>query len=259
MGSHIFRRQGYFASGFDYSTTGHEAYMVEVFSHCLDSNPGAFIDVGVNLGQTLTKILGIDANREYIGFEPQIACSFNVEQFLRLNNLNNAQVLPIALSDSNEMLKIYSQGQFDEMASLRTNSQSDPDLTRVSYVQSRIGDDVFEELKIGKICAIKIDVEGAELRVLRGMKETLRKKAQAIIFEVLPNFSGITNRKMNPTEDCFANQIMADSIYSLLTNYGYDIFQIENQSRERKTSRFELNDMTGFVGSNYIALASIDS
>jgi hypothetical protein len=64
---------------------------------------------------------------------------------------------------------------------------------------------------------------------------------------------------MNPNEDCFANQIMADSIYSLLTNYEYDIFQVDDQSRERKISRFELNDMTGFVGNNYITLASIDN
>jgi FkbM family methyltransferase len=151
--------------------------MVEVYTRCLDSNSGAFIDVEVNLGQTLTKILGIDANRGYIGFEPQIACSFNIEQFLRLNDLNNAQVLPIVLSDSNEILKIYSQGQFDEMASLRTHSLSDPDLTRISYVQSRVGDDVFEELKIGKICAIKLT-----LRVLRGIQETLRKKSSSYNF-----------------------------------------------------------------------------
>lgn len=253
IGNQSFRRQGYYASQMDYSKTRHEAYMVDVFRRRLDSSPGTFIDIGVNVGQTLIKILEIDPNRVYIGFEPQIACSYNVEQFLRLNDLKNAEVLPIALSDSNNIVKFYSQGQFDEMASLKTKVAGAEIMPSVSHVQARIGDEVLRELEIGEICAIKIDVEGAELQVLRGLQETLRTKSPPIIFEVLPNFSGVIERKMHSSADCSKNQAFADAIYDLFTNAGYDIFQIDYKGGETKISRFELDDMAAFAGSNYIA------
>jgi hypothetical protein len=44
-------------------------------------------------------------------------------------------------------------------------------------------DDKLRDLGIEKVTIIKIDVEGADLEVLQGLKETLKKSHPSIIFE----------------------------------------------------------------------------
>jgi len=251
FGNQRFKMPGYYASRLANNDEFHEVYMKLVYQGLLASRPGTFIDIGVNIGQTLIKILGIDRNRAYIGFEPQIPCCYNVEQFLQLNHLRNVSILPIAISDSNSILKLYSHGQFDEMASLAT--KDDENMPVVSYAQARIGDEVFRELEIQDICVIKIDVEGAELQVIRGLQETLLAKHPPLIFEILPNFYGLVERIMYPPAYCEKNQASADAIFQILTDIGYEIFNIDDKGSERKISRFELDDCVNYVGNNYIA------
>lgn len=251
FGDQRFKMPGYYASRLANSDEFHEIYMKLVFQRLLASRPGTFIDIGVNIGQTLVKILGIDRNRAYVGFEPQIPCCYNVEQFLKLNDLRNVTVLPIAISDSNSILKFYSHGQFDEMASLETKNEET--LPVVSYAQARIGDEVLRELEIQEICAIKIDVEGAELQVIRGLQETLLAKHPPLIFEILPNFYGLVERIMHPPAYCEKNQASADAIFHILTDIGYEIFNIDDKGSEKKISRFELDDRVNYAGNNYIA------
>jgi FkbM family methyltransferase len=253
FGGQSFRMPGYYASRLPGADDAHEAYMVAVLRRRLEASPGVFVDIGVNIGQTLAKVLGIDRNRAYLGFEPQISCCYNVDQFLRLNELHNARVLPIALSDCNRMLAFYAQGEFDEMAGLIAASGGATGARRAHFVPARIGDEALRELGVGDICAIKIDVEGAELPVMRGLRETLRVRRPSVIFEVLPNFHGRAERVMHPPSECARNQASADAICALLGAVGYDIFQIDDRGGETRIDRFELNDRDNHVGNNYIA------
>lgn len=256
IGDEGFKFHGYHASRLDNSENRHEAYMLDVLRRQLESRPGIFIDVGVNVGQTLLKILAIDRQRAYIGFEPQIACCYDVGCFLNLNSLSNAAVLPVALSDSNEITAFYARDQYDEMASLVNQPEVFGGTLAKTHVQARIGDEILRELKVQDICAIKIDVEGAELSVLNGLRETLRIKRPSIIFEVLPNFYGVIELKKHSPEFCIRNQASADAIFSFLNEMSYDVFQInESDGIEVKIHRFELNDQSAFSGSNFIAHA----
>jgi FkbM family methyltransferase len=258
IGDTQFRFHGYHASQLEHSEKRHEIFLLEVLRRQLKSRPGAFLDVGVNIGQTLFKMLAIDRARIYIGFEPQIACCYEVERFLRLNRISNAVVLPLALSNSNTISTFYTLGQYDETASLVAPPGAAPEIRTASHVQTRIGDEVLRELEVSEVCAIKIDVEGAELSVLEGLQETLRTKRPSIIFEVLPNFSGLQDRIRHPTDACMKNRAAADALFRLLSQLGYDIFHInEGNSRETKIDRFELDDQDKFPGINFIAHARI--
>jgi FkbM family methyltransferase len=232
--------------------------MVAVLRRLLEfDRTGVFVDIGVNIGQTLTKVLGIDRNRAYLGLEPQISCCYNIEQFLRLNELHNATVLPIALSDCNRMLTFYANGEFDEMAGLigEGDECGAPGKRKASFVPARIGDEVLNELGITEICAVKIDVEGAELSVIRGLVKTLSSRHPSVIFEVLPNFFGITERIMHTQAECLKREASAKAIFELLSSLGYDIFQIDNEGGETRIDRFEMNDLINYVGANFIAHA----
>ena len=57
------------------------------------------IDVGVNIGRFLVYAAAADASRAYFGFEVQTACTYYVKQLIAPNQLQNATVFPVGLSD----------------------------------------------------------------------------------------------------------------------------------------------------------------
>jgi hypothetical protein len=57
---------------------------------------------------------------------------------------------------------------------------------RKMTVKSRKLDSLLEELNVEKIDLFKIDVEGAELKVLKGSRNTLRKGTEIIVESFQP-------------------------------------------------------------------------
>jgi FkbM family methyltransferase len=233
----------------------HEPHLMRVFENAIRSRTGAFIDVGTNVGQTFTKILAIDPSRRYVGFDPQLECCFYLEQFIRDNALQNATVLPIALSDENRILTLYSSDAADEMATVTgaIDATGTP-RRRTAFVAARIGDEVMAELGIDDVAAIKIDVEGAELQVLEGLADTLMQHKPVVIFEVLPNFYGV-DRRFFAQSVALRNRRTAQAIYAFLTNLGYEISQIDHTGDHHRIERFDLDNPATFVGRNYVAFA----
>lgn len=253
FGKHSFKLSGYFPCRFTTSSNQHERFLEVILRRILATRPGTFIDVGVNAGQTLAKVLGIDKDRLYLGFEPQLSCCFNADQFIKANALVNAQVLPIALSNHNHLVSFFSDGETDECASLI--DRKDVVGNRIqTFVQCRIGDEILKELNVTQISTIKIDVEGAELQVMEGMKTILTSHRPPIIFEVLPNFSGVGHRTWHEPEIREKNRVSAKQIHQLLSDIGYQIFQIDEDScRESLIEAFDLDDINNFRGSNFVA------
>jgi FkbM family methyltransferase len=255
FGKHRFRMPGYFPCRFTTSSNQHERFLEVMLSEVLELRSGTFIDVGVNAGQTLAKVLGIDRDRHYVGFEPQISCCFNADQFIKANGLVNARVLPIALSNNNHLMSFFSGGETDECASL-IDRKGLGDTQTQTYVQCRRGDEVLKEMGISSVSAIKIDVEGAELQVMEGLTGILTSQRPPIIFEVLPNFSGVDKRTWHEPEACERNRSTAENIYGLLCDAGYQIFQIdENSCSTTLIDKFDLDNISDFKGSNFIARA----
>ncbi|MBT9551380.1 MAG: FkbM family methyltransferase [Hydrogenophaga sp.] len=253
FGNHQFKMPGYYPCRFTTSSDQHEGFLEAILRRVLETRRGTFIDVGVNAGQTLAKVLSIDKDRAYVGFEPQISCCFNADQFIKANGLVNAQVLPLALGDSNRLLSFFSEGETDECASLIDRKSLASNRTQ-TFVQCRMGDEILSEMGITQISAIKIDVEGAEIQVMEGLKETLTSQRPTIIFEVLPNFSGIEERIWHDPDTCTSNHASAEKIRVLLHQIGYQIFQIDEASAsESKIDAFDLDNIKDFKGSNFIA------
>lgn len=252
LGPRQYRLRGYcanrFASGFH-----HEPHLLPVLERVLSGSKGAFVDIGVNVGQTLTKVLTLDPTRRYVGFEPQIACCFFVDQFLRDNDITHAHVLPMALYDANRVCLLYSNNEYDEMASLVGEIDgSGRKRQSICHVPCRIGDEVFDELGLNDIAVIKIDVEGAELQALTGLAQTLKRRRPVIIFEVLPNFYGAL-KVLKTEEMCARNSFTADRLYAFLSEAEYEIRQLTSNGEERAVQRFNLNDLSGYLGSDFIA------
>src|SRR5687767_11314100 len=62
-----------------------EEWMCDVIEKLLSVKTGGFIDIGVNVGQTLIKLKLVDANVSYIGFDPNPVCVFYTKTLIKKN------------------------------------------------------------------------------------------------------------------------------------------------------------------------------
>jgi FkbM family methyltransferase len=251
LGKKAFKVRGYHADRLA-TDFAHEPQFLTLIERLFLDRRGAFIDIGTNVGQTLIKVLSIDPTREYLGFEPQIDCCFYIDRFIRDNSLANVSILPMVLSDSNGLLKLYFNSDYDEMASTLPSGGG-----QSKWVPSRVGDEVLSELNLSDVAIIKIDVEGAELEVLRGLKESMQRWRPLLIFEVLPNFTG-EERTMLPTEMQQTNDRRSSEIAELLDERGYKIYQVDANGREIAIRAFNLSDPEKYIGRDYVARPTID-
>jgi FkbM family methyltransferase len=246
IGQRSFRVRGYLSNilGLD---ADHEPEMGEVIARML-ARRGTFIDVGANLGQTLGKVLAVDPDRSYLGFEPQIGACHYIDLFLKDNRLRNAMILPLGLSDSGGLRSFWAAGEADTMASL---TQDGEDRMR-STIMTQTGDVVLAELGISEVAVIKIDVEGFEYEVIQGFQRTLSTIGPPIIFEVLPNVAedGFTDM---PADVAKAKSDRANELHSYLSRLGYRIYAIGGSGEGPEVPAFELNDPARLSGSNFIA------
>ena len=171
-----------------------------------------FLDVGVNVGQTLMRIKAEYPNVNYVGIEPNTDCVFYVNKLISENNIINSVVLPIALGNVTQLNYLYI-------------SQTDPsDSSATTIKDFRQNENrkalpiitfPFDLLKDTNFDLIKIDVEGSELEII----DSIFSKGNCssiFICEVLPVYN----------QD---NQVRLDrqnKIESILKENDYNIFRI---------------------------------
>jgi FkbM family methyltransferase len=150
---------------------------------------GAFVDVGVNLGQTLMKVKSIEPNRNYIGFEPNAECVHYAMRLCAKNALEGVTLAPFALSSANEVrqLHFYHADLADSSASM-VGEYRQQQATRKATIACMKGDEAINALVNDAIAVLKVDVEGAELEVFTGLATRLERDRPPVVFEVLPAY-----------------------------------------------------------------------
>lgn len=172
---------------FGWENTRESAERLDGFlAHLLKRLEGTFIDVGANIGQTLMKVITIDPGRRYVGFEVSPFCVNYLDKLISANTLSECVVMPFGLSDRLHATEFGSSGPADTRGTAVKNFWSD-EAQRVSRTVLLLpGDMVLPELLQEAIALLKIDVEGGELEVLKGLDVTLERHRPPILIEVLP-------------------------------------------------------------------------
>lgn len=143
-----------------------------------------FWDIGANIGLYSMFVAKSSNVQRIVCFEPEPRCIERIEANKRANVLNNIQIYPVALSDTIGLLNLTTNHEFGagNHSLVNTNIGAGNDTIVVNV---KTGDYIIKEYKEKIPNIIKIDVEGAEINVLKGMSNTLKHpNCKMIICEI---------------------------------------------------------------------------
>jgi FkbM family methyltransferase len=177
-----------------------------------------FVDIGVNLGQTLIAVLGVFDKIKYVGFEPNSSCINYVKEIIKLNQLKDFDIIPVGISNQTEILKLnfFSDDDNDSSASILADFRPDQKIKNTTYVPV-FGNEHLRSFLPGQgKVLVKIDVEGAELEVLQGLSAWVTEIEPVIIVEILPAYSSDNTYRVKRQE----------KLQQLIASWDYLLFRI---------------------------------
>jgi FkbM family methyltransferase len=201
-------RTGYFLGRFyDLAT---QQFMRETVS------PGdTFVDIGANIGMlTLLAARLVGPRGKVIAFEPNADVYRQLQHHVHRNKLENVSINPVGLGDIEKSLTLKVWAKNKGWGTFGTLSSEEQGLLTAEY-QSRVvlGDNVLE-ISSGTPTIIKIDVEGFECQVLRGLAKTLRAHRPTIITELIPE--NLARGGSSPAE-----------LFEIMETYHYQPFALD--------------------------------
>jgi FkbM family methyltransferase len=169
--------------------------MAEMIRILFVAKRGAFIDVGVNLGQTILKVAAVDKSRPYLGFEPNPACADYASELATANKLDY-RIIPAGFGVRTSILELnfFRSEDTDPSASLIPSFR--PNVTRSKPVVVVGLSDIPSEWIPDPIAIVKIDVEGGEAEVIDGLVPLIRKGRPFILVEILPAYSSDNHNRI---------------------------------------------------------------
>ena len=155
-----------------------------------DLHEGAvFLDVGAHIGYfSMKAAVRVGKTGRVLAFEPNPETLKLLRDNVTANQAWNVIVEPVACTDREQMLTLYAAARINTGASSLARQNANISLTEAprSYVvRGRPIDDVVRELNLARVDAMKIDVEGAEVSVLRGAGATLQRFHPKVVIEVV--------------------------------------------------------------------------
>lgn len=136
------------------------------------------IDIGANSGHH--SLFFSRCAKNVYSFEPYEKVFKKMQERIKENNIKNIKVYKYGIGSKNGMLTFYPPDNKNEGGGSFIKMQNKEGLN----LEVINGDKVLREVK--NIALIKIDVEGMELEVLKGLKQTIKKHKPVIFVEMLP-------------------------------------------------------------------------
>ena len=181
-----------------------------------DRRVRTLLDVGANVGQTALALAGIFPEADIYSFEPF------PESFALLKgavaHLPRVKPIPAALGEDRATKEFFVNAH-SQTNSLLRNSQEASTWLGEDMLPAKEAitvpvcplDDFLTERQIKHVDILKLDAQGYELRILNGARETLRRKAFALVLsEVL-------------FVQHYEGQAWFHEIYARLSEHGYSL------------------------------------
>ena len=221
-----------------------EAWFTNVFIALRNviSSDECFVDVGMNIGQTVLKVRSVDKTIPYIGFEPNVVCVNYLYKLMRVNRFEGIRIFPVGLGANSEIFILHADNEFASGASMIKGFRKNQKIKFEYNTPVFNGDGILRDEAVG---IIKIDVEGFEVNVINGIIDVLKIKRPFVICEVLPNYGNLDS-------DRFKRQT---ELENLLHSLNYIICRVdESTSKLIRLSTFGSFD--SMSDTNYVFVAS---
>ncbi|HEY7326384.1 MAG TPA: FkbM family methyltransferase [Gemmataceae bacterium] len=198
---------------------------------------GVFLDVGANVGiHTLAIAHHVSQGGAVVAFEPHPVNHRLLMHNLEQNHLHHVVAENFGLADSPATLT--GTGRPDG-GNWSLASQGD---YRFEVRLVRL-DDYLRDQPLPRLDLMKLDVEGAELRVLRGARRTIKRFRPSIVFEVCPSWLA----KMQTT---------VTDLFAELVGHGYYIYPLPGRT-VAWDRQVEVADLAGLGAGSFVNLVAV--
>jgi FkbM family methyltransferase len=164
--------------------TNHENEIMEYF---VPNDGDTVVDVGAHIGlYTLIAANRVGSSGKVIAIEPDPENFKILKKNVLLNQLSNVEALECAVYSTKEKLKLFLP-ELEEGRTIFNTVMQDRARTSNNFleVEANSLDNILQSINIAEVNWIKIDVEGAELEVLKGAANTLAlNKNLTLVIEI---------------------------------------------------------------------------
>jgi FkbM family methyltransferase len=147
-----------------------------------------FVDIGAHIGTYSLRAAPIvgPAGR-VIAIEPNPETVRKLQGNIQASGAQTITVEPFACSDAEATLELFAgpQSNSGETSLSQTNASRDQQAGTSYKVRARPLDAILQEAGVTRVDAVKIDVEGAEVMVLKGAGHTLDRYHPVVLIEVV--------------------------------------------------------------------------
>lgn len=189
----------------------------ELRSYFKVSDEGIILDVGANIGKYSILMANKYSKCKIIAIEPDKRCTEIMRKNIKLNNLNNIEIIDKVASDKPGEIDFYLNEKnparntlFKKELTGQSSYNGDKNDTDLIPKKRTIKSITLDSIprKGKKIIFIKIDVQGAELLVFKGSRNILKNDHPTILFEAW-------------------DKNFLEKIRDFLVGYGYKIKKID--------------------------------
>lgn len=199
-------------------------------------NPKVIIDGGANVGEYALEATKICTSASVHCFEPVPDTSDLLKKAIG-NYSSNVIVITKGLSDVNQQIPM-NLFEYSVHSSLYSHNGITSETKTIIDIEVIKGDDYVHSIGIEKIDLLKLDIEGAEMKALKGFENCLREKRIRVVqFEY-----GYLN--------ILTKNLLMD-YYDFFEPLGYRVGKLYPKKIEFKPYSNKLED---FIGPNYVAV-----
>jgi FkbM family methyltransferase len=146
------------------------------------AEPGATVlDIGANYGTfALSLAKAVGEGGRVVAVEPTPDVADCLRASITENGLSNLELVEAALSDTAGVLHL----RLEADSELNALADGPSDDGRTVEVQSLTLDGLMEARGWPEVDCVKLDAEGAEILILQGGEETLRRSSPLVLFEI---------------------------------------------------------------------------
>ena len=174
------------------------------------------IDIGANIGYTTLLFSKACTQGKIISVEPSGELFETINNHIKLNEFNNVKCLNIGLGEKNKTVKLFKVSETNTGMNRIFENEDIP--FRSENIIIKTLDEVDKEENLSTIDAIKIDVEGYELKVLQGAVNVLKTHNPVLLVEI--DYDNLKEQQASP-----------EQIFKLLFELDYSIFEAETMQK----------------------------